>query len=462
VLGTIVVFSLLTYGLAFYQKGASYNSISLIQVNQNGGRAYVTTFFDVFNPGQGQIRLQIPARMLAQPITVQPFQYDSRVNGDDPHYHLNFTLGQDGTALDLPDAGSWTLNPIVSEADQPVSGAIFSRLAIRGGSLVGTVTNTLATSLSNVYLLVAHSYASLGQLPSGQTVQVNVPLRSASPSGTLADQIAKDNHLPVPYFPYGGNAQPQPRNDFQRHLAMLTALSGEGYAYEPCGGPCSTHAIVTEHVISAPPFGSPPFNPSDASDPLMVAGASATLIGWAGQSGSAVNMGDNATIGGVGVRGTHEDLFQVPLTIDFSGAQQLPPGLISGQVVNAQSNTRDGVQSIGPGVYTLSSGSITFEMALPGQDALSVHNFEVVEPLLNQSGGANGGKGTGTTQIRLYNWSMHAWDTVPLNNASFVTSNTNTEDYLSADGRILVQVVNGSQGLLLLEKPSLNVNVSAG
>ncbi len=453
VLATIVIFSLLTYGLAFYQKGASYNSISLIQMNQNGGQAYVTTFFDIFNPGQGAITVQFPSRLLAQPITIQPFQADERVNGDDPHYHLNFMLGQNGTALNLPDAGSWTLNPLVSEAEQPVSGALFSHLAMRGDSLVGTVTNTLPTSLSDAYILVAHSYVSLGQLPSGQSVQVNVPLRSAPSNSTLADQIARDKHLAVPYFPYGANAQP--RNDFQRHLAMLTALSGEGYAYQPCGGPCSTHAIVNEHVISAPPFGSPPFSPVDASDPLMVSGAAATLIGWTTQPRSAVNMSDNATIGGIGVRGTHDNLFQVPLTIDFSGVQHLPPGLISGQVINAESNTSGGAQSIGPGVYTLSSGSITFELTLPGPGTQPANNLEIVEPLLNQPGGT---KGAGVSQVRLYNWNTHAWDSITLNNATFITSNT--KDYLGTGARILVQVVNQSQGILLLEKPSLNLNVT--
>lgn len=455
VLASIVVFSLLTYGLAFYQKGASYNSISLIQMNQNGGRAYVTTYFDVFNPGQGAIKVQFPSHLLAQPITIQPFQVDERVNGDDPHYHLNFTLGQNGTALDLPDAGTWTLNPLVSEAEQPVSGGLFSHLALRGDSLVGTVTNSLATSLSDVYILVSHSYVSIGQLPSGQSVQVNVPLRGAATNSTLADQIAKDNRLAVPYFPYGTNAPPQ--NDSQRHLAILTALSGEGYAFSPCGGPCSTHAIVNEHVISAPPFGSPPFSPVDASDPLMVSGAAATLIGWANQSGSAVNMGDNATIGGIGVRGTHDNLFQVPLTLDFSGVQHLPPGLISGQVVNAQSNTSGGVQSIGPGVYTLSSGSITFELTLPSSLAQAASNVEIVQPLLNQPGGT---KGAGASQVRLYNWNTRTWDHVTLNNAVFVTSNT--KDYLGTDGRVLVQVADQSQGILLLEKPSLNLNVTAG
>ena len=456
VLSAIAVFSLLTYGLASYQKGATYDSISLIQVNQDGGYEHVTTYFDVFNPGQGSLTVQFPSRILAQPITIQPFQIDDRVASDS--YHINFSYGQDGTALSLPDAGSWTLNPLVSVSDQHASGGIVSHLSIRGAMLVGTLTNTLATSLSDVYVLVAHSYVSLGQLPAGQSMQVNAPLHVAPPSSTLADQIAKDNHLSAPYFPYNANAQP--KSDFQRHLALLSALSGEGYAYEPCGGPCSTNATVSEHIITAQPFGTTQMKAFDASDPLLISGAPATLIGWADQTDNSVNVTDSASVGGTGMRGTHENLFQIPLALDFS--QSLPAGLVSGQVVNTQGaagSGNNGAQITAPGLYSLPPGSITFELNLPGTTNVQAHainNLEVIQPLLNSTPGT---KGAVVAQARMYNWNTGKWDAIALNNNSFIT--TNVEDYLGTEGRVLLQVVNNdkAQGIVLLQKPSLNVNV---
>jgi hypothetical protein len=265
----------------------------------------------------------------------------------------------------------------------------------------------------------------------------------------------------VPYFPYAKNAQP--KSDFQRHLAMLTALSGEGYSFEPCGGPCSTYASVNEHVITAQPFGMAQVKPLDASDPLQVSGASATLIGWADQSGSGVNATDSAAIAGSAIRGSHENLFQIPLSLDLSSLQRIPTGLISGQVVNVQGDISDSPQVIAPGVYSLPPrGSITFEMALPAMDSVqanTINNLEVIEPRLNPPSGV---QGASVMQVRMYNWSMNTWDTVSLNNNTFVT--TNTKAYLSADGRVLMQVINKDtiQGILFLEKPSLNLNAASG
>ena len=452
VLAAAVVFSALTYGLAFYQRNATINSISLVQFDQGGQYSHVTTFFSVFAPGQGDVQVHVPGEVLAQPVVNEPFQIDDRVANNS--YHMTFTASQDGTTINLPDAGSWTLHPLVSEGDQQLQGSVIARLVVQGGSLVGIVTNTLATSLSDVYILMPHGYASIGQLQAGQTLQVNVPLHIASlnTSATLADQIARDNHLSVPYFPYDHNSQPQ--NAFQRHLAMLSALSGEGYAYAPCNGPCSTHAVVASHIITAPPFGGPSVTPLDNNDALLISGAPATLIGWADQP---LGVTDAATINGLSAGGTHDSLVQVPLNINSSNPANLPPGLISGQVVNA---TGSNLQILSPGVYNLASGSMTFAFALADINTARIHSMSIAEPFFNATGTA--------AQVQLYNWATASWNTIALTGVSFSTGNTGA--YISADGQVLLRVgtnlpasasasrQNASPGALLFEKPSLSLN----
>ena len=444
ILSSVVVFSLLTYGLADYQKGASINSISLIQLNQGGQFAHVTTFFSIATPGQGDFQLHIPARTLAQPVTDQPVQVDNRVlNGD---YHPVFTVGQNETNVDLPDVGSWALRAIVSEGDQKLGGGLLSRLALHNGSLVGTVTNTLDTSLSDVFILMPHSFAyigklgKLGKLPAGQAQQVNVPLHSSTlnSTSTLADQIARYNHLPVPYFPYSHGSQPQ--NDFQRHLAILSALSGEGFSYTNCSGPCSTSAIISEHLITTPPAFGPKGIPLDGSDSLLVSGAPATLIGWADQPVDAIN---GVTINGASAGGTHDEFIQVPLNIDFSGA--IPAGFIPGQVIDAQGNE---VQIISPDLYSMKTGSMTFEFMLP--DNLQSDTMTITAPFLGQPV-----LDSNDVQVRLYNWVTGSWDTLALNNFTFTTENVRT--YTNLNGQVLLQVVNqnASLGAILFVKPGL-------
>jgi hypothetical protein len=443
VLSGVVVFSLLTYGLANYQKGASINSISIIQLNQGGQFAHVTTFFSVSTPGQGDFQLHIPARTLAQPVIDQPFQVDSRVvsNSD---YHPAFTVGQNETDVDLPDVGSWSLRGIVSEGDQKLGGGLLSGLALRSGSLVGTVTDTLDTSLNDVYILMPHSFAYIGRLPAGQVQQVNVPLHSSTlnSASTLADQIARDNQLPVPYFPYTHGSQPQ--NDFQRHLAILSALSGEGFSSAYCSGPCSTSAIISEHLITTPSSFGPKGIPLDGSDPLLVAGTPATLIGWADQPVDATN---GVTINGARAGGTHDEFIQVPLNIDFSGT--IPAGFIPGQVIDAQGN---GEQIISPDVYGMKTGSITFEFTLPGIDNLQINMMTITEPFLGQPA-----LDSNHVQVRLYNWVTGSWNTIALDSFTFTTENVRT--YTNLDGHVLLQVVNqnASLGAILFVKPSLGL-----
>ena len=453
VLAGAVAFSFLTYGLAFYQRSASINTISLVQFNQGGQSAHVTTFFSVFAPGQGAVQVRVPGTVLAQPIINEPFQVDDRVANNT--YHMTFTTAQDGTTINLPDAGTWTLHPLVSEGDQQVQGHVLSHLALQGGLVTGTVTNTLGSSLSDAYILMPHSYAYIGQIQAGQTLQVNVPLHSSSlnASTTLADQIARDNHLPVPYFPYDHNAGPQ--NAFQRHLAMLSALSGEGYVYTPCNGPCSTHAIVSSHIITAPPFSGPSANPLDSNDALLITGATATLIGWADQPFGAT---DAATINGISAGGTHDSLLQVPLNIDYPDLAHLPPGLISGQVVNATGNNP---QILSPSVYDLASGSFTFAFNLPDVNMAQIHSMSIAAPFFNGTGNL--------AQVQLYNWTTASWNTIALTNVSFSTGNT--QAYISSDGHVLLRVgtnlsstaanlskQHASTGAILFEKPSLSLN----
>jgi len=451
VLSNILIFSLLTYGLAYFQKEASINSISIIQLNQGGNFAHVTTFYSALIPDQGKIQVNIPARSLTQPIAKELFLSDSGASNSDEQAAI--TVGQNETTVNLLHAGGWSLYPIVSEADQKAHGGLVSHLALRNGTLSGTIANTLDTSLSDVYVLMPNSFAYIGGLPAGQTQQVNVSLHSTplNTGTTLADQIAGDNHLPVPYIPYASGSQPQ--NDFERHLAILSALSGEGFSSSPCSGPCSTQAIVSKHEIIIPPAGVPKLNPIDDSDPLLIAGAPATLIGWADQPVAATN---DVIINGASPGGSHDSLIQMPLNVDFSAALNLPPGLITAQVINAQGDALgDEVQTILPDVYTISSGSITFEFTLPNAGALHTNNMTISEPVIARLTGPGA---ISPIQVRLYNWNTSSWDAIALSNNTFTTANAKA--YTSPDGHIMLQVVDqsSSSGTILFGKPALSLN----
>src|SRR5256885_402342 len=69
ILSSIVIFSLLSYGLAYIEKGSSIlsDSISIAQFSQNGASVHISTYMGVFVPNEGDYQVQIRGNTLVQP-----------------------------------------------------------------------------------------------------------------------------------------------------------------------------------------------------------------------------------------------------------------------------------------------------------------------------------------------------------------------------------------------------------
>ncbi len=320
------------------------------------------------------------------------------------------TSGASATDLTIHNQHPWTLNPIVSEEDKEFHGNIHTSLALHNNRLVGSITNTLPIALSDLYVLLPHSFVALGNLAAGQIRQIDLPLHSASPSAgkTLADQIAEYHGLPDGYFPY--TAKRQPQNDTQSHIAFLSALSGAGSTNVPCGGPCLTRAIMNRGTIYMTGGQVPNSNLKNDYDPLLISGAPATLIGWADQQ----IAGDNEeTVNGASVPGHHMTFLQKPLNLHFSGQVHVPLDFITAGVANVQSYD---AQAILPGIYSM-------------------------------------------LVVQFYNWQSGTWDLIKLTQDTYTI--TNPQVYAGTTGRILVQVTSKDTNQIYFGKPSLSLDGSA-
>jgi hypothetical protein len=462
VLASIVLFSLLSYGLAVQQKGTAVlsNSVSIIQLNQSGTSAHISTFVGVFVPNQGNYQVHIPASGLVQQ------SYDSNDPNNPSGQNVTIQAGQNSTDVNLQGVKIWTLRSLVSENDRQMQGGIVSHLAYQNARLTGTITNTLGYALSDVYILLSTGYLSIGNLAAGQTMPVNLALQAITTNNgaTIADQIAQSNKLPTPYGDYVRNGN-TPQNETQRHLAILSALSGNtgGIAYATCGGgPCTVPApgmiAKTGRVFFS--GGGPGYMTTSGSDPLLINGAQATLIGWANQHDNTQNV----TINGSTPAGLQETLIQAPLNLQLSGTLNLPPSFIPGQIVDVQGTN---VQNQYGGTYTMTTGSITFEFTVPGGNTLHLNSLTISEPAnLTQNGGPiQSGSGTVVDanhfHISLYNWQTGKWDAFQMSGFTFSTSKVAA--YLGPGGRILVQFANQDSGsdTVFFTKPSLNLQGTA-
>jgi hypothetical protein len=309
---------------------------------------------------------------------------------------------------------------------------------------------------------MTNSFARIGHLAAGQSTDIKLRVNNASATTgmSLADDMANSNGLSTPYgINMNGTAPP---NELQRHMAILTALSGENGFYGGCGG--GTCKIVTYPNGNTIAYsgGSGPMM-ADGSDPLLMAGSSATLIGWADQPAEATN---GVMINGLPPVGLQETMIESPLSLHLSDAINLPANFITGQLIDVQGTN---VQYEYGGAYTMTTGSTTFEYSVPSGAKQQVSSLRFSQPTnLTQINGQPNLPSSGPTvnanqlQVHLYNWETGTWDTMQVNGITFSTSDTKA--YISSDGRVLLQLSNqdSTVGTILFGKPTLDLqgNVS--
>ncbi len=449
----IVFFSLFSYGLSFYAHGAALldNTISLVQLNADGSPAHITTYHGIFTPDDGDFTIQFPTNTLVLPVAY-PLSASSPVySPDDPRVTLSPTAG--GVSVHEPGTGKWTFHALVSQEDVQLPGKITADLTLRQNRLLGSITNTLQAALDDVFVLLPHGFISIGHLAPRETLRVDLPVQQAIARAgrTLSDAIAVENGLPAAYFPYNNNGQPA--SDFQRHLATLAALSGAGIAYTPCGGPCITQAIVSKGAVLTAPPGTPetlhvPVN----SDPLLLNGAQATLIGWADTPLDGTNV---ITINHARPNGFHDNMVEMPLNLDFSQNANVPPAIVQGSVIDEQNSD---VEVTAPDSYALTAGAVTFEFALPSAQVSSREALTLAEPnaIFDLTHKTHANVVDDVIQASLFNWQTNTWDRMTLYSGAFTT--TNTAAYIGQGGRVLLQIANADpSGLLLFAKPSLSL-----
>ena len=469
---TIVVFSLLSYGLAVQQQGTGIQSdnVTLVQLNgQNTDRtaAHITGFQGVFVPNQGDYQLHLPQASFAQPNDqfYGPGQASSTT-----------TIQPSSSANDITLHGVniWTLRSIVTERDQTIQGGITSHLSIAHNTLQGTITNSLPYGLTDAFVLIGDQYINIGRIASGQSTQVVLQSLDSYPSSTtpLSQQIASADGESSNYDAYSGQ---QPQTEVQRHLSILQTLAGNVINSTYCvNGTCYTQSSSVVYSGSAPGFktssvgtvmlsgGGPGMIQFRQHDPLTLPNAPATLIGWADGNSAQSAFTGNVTINGNAASGHQEILIQAPLSIAVSGSFMMNSTLFHGQVVNAAgANT----QAVTDGVYTMHTGSITFEYTAPNLAHIHSNTLTLAENAsLLQSAGQVTGNTTvladaNSLQVQVYNWHKQTWDAFSFVQFKLIIGNA--QPYISSDGRILVQLSNSNNSqIVLFSKPLLSLQGS--
>jgi hypothetical protein len=425
---TILIFSLLSFTVALYQGQATYfsNSLSIIQLSQAGSTAHSSTYLGVYLPfasDDGTFQVQLPGDLPAQSFA------DVLL----PQQQVTITSASNRTQVNASVPMIKSLDAFQVEQDISIHGGVNSHLVLGQRGLAGTVTNTLPTALSDVYLLMPHSIVRIGNLDPGQTSPVTLSLPMPSTSGGLPScgsqikqLVANDPGIITTYDHLFTRSVSQSVSERQRHLSLLA------------------------FILSA----SQCTNPS-----LGGAGSSATLIGWADHPLDGAN---NVTINGIRPGGIHETMLLADLNFSYAaGILTLPPDVLPGQLVDANGL---GVRQLSPDSYAMSHAQTTFEYSLPA----SAH-FHIQTMTFSQPADASisdythpGTSQANTSYAALYNWQTHSWDIIHLTQSVPFTPQ-NAKAYVSSDGRILMQYVNQAKDFsdVAFTKPLLTITGTA-
>jgi uncharacterized membrane protein YhaH (DUF805 family) len=468
VLTTIVVFTLLSYGLALQQKGTSIvsSSISVIQLNRpdtTGSAAHITTYIGVFVPNQGDFTVHIPGANLVQPGDQSQYQsYSYRGQGATQQTIVQSVAT--GTNVDLKGVDIWTARTLVSKHDLRTTGGITSNLSLQGNIIRGTVTNTLPYALNDIYVLAGNDYIALGNLQPNSTKQVSLQLTGTTTNTqangqqqSIADQIASKQGIAAgPYASYTNTNLSQ--DEPHRHAAMLEVLGG---GYCDGNGPCyrsnTTQVVPANGTLTRRLL----YSNTSAHDPLLLTGSPATLIGW---TQTAADPASNVTINGQTLNGTRETLIQAPLDVHYSGNIRIPTSFVTSQISDIQQEQNGGgIQESSPGIYNMPAGSMTFEYTLPGIPRLqkSALTFRASSnPARTSTQGAGTTTDINHIQTHLYNWQTKQWESLLFN--QFVLSVNDANRYIGPGNRVLLNLTNSdtNAGTAIFDMPTLEMQAS--
>ena len=422
ILAAIVVFTLLNYAVAFYGGRTSIfsNSVTIIQLNEDSPVAHSITYHGVyvpFSPANGTMHIQLPGGSLVQAF----------VDGSQQPAKADITAIPQATQVQISDTDIKYVDALQAEQDIAIRGNIVSHLVFSQGVLSGSVTNTLPTALSDVYLLMPHSIVRVGNLAAGQTIKVTLPLNATSTNGSqagcasLVNQVAHgETGIITQYDHLFVQSIVQSASEKQRHLSLLAFM---------LAAQCNNAS-------------------------LAAAGSPATLIGWADQP----LAGENAvTINDIHTGGLHETAVVAALHIDYApGPLTLPADVMTSQLVDTQAL---GTHLLTSGAYAFAHGQITFELSLPPLKHFLVQSMILSQPVDTSNLPGEQPGAHSSSHIALYNWHTNSWQIIHLT-SSTPFSSQDARQYFSPDGRMLVQYVNlaSDYSEMAFTMPSLTVS----
>lgn len=173
-----LIFSLSAFGLGYAMHGADIfvNKAALIETSPNGS-TYIS-FIGLFSPAQSNYQIEIPGGGLISPMSPYYNPWENSFGQDAPvSSSRELRLVQSDPALvSSLSIEQWSMQSFMIEGLGFDFGAFESDLHMDGSQLIGEVHNRTGHPLSDVTLVFNRRFQRLGDLPDGDSLQVNLDM----------------------------------------------------------------------------------------------------------------------------------------------------------------------------------------------------------------------------------------------------------------------------------------------
>ena len=172
-----LIFSLSAFGLGYAMHGADVfvNKTAVIETSPNGSN--YTSFIGLFSPAQSSYQIEIPGDGLVSPMSpyYNPWDSFSQENAVASPREVRLVQSEPALVRGL-SIEQWSMQSFMIEGLAFDFGTLDSDLRMEGSLLTGEVHNRTNFPLSDVTLVFNRRFQRLGDLPAGDSLQVNLDM----------------------------------------------------------------------------------------------------------------------------------------------------------------------------------------------------------------------------------------------------------------------------------------------
>ncbi len=387
----VLLFSAGIFGFGYRNKGgeAIVNSISIVNLQEKGTAANVSSFMGIFIPKKGDYTFTLDRDVLLSLNQNDYREGPYPTEGSTDAKVIDAKITQGGKAsLEVMDASIWTMRTFELSDTIKEFGRLEWDLYAQEGHIKGTITNRTHKTIRDILLFTDTGYQKIGDLAIEQSANVDLKLDNPNSQGYSSQNWYQMLENLYPYTDRGVGGQGGMTLEERREKAVKRQMLD------------ATFSMDFDRGLSTPSL--------------------ITFIGWSGEQ---VDM-DIEINGEKPEKKYHQTLITGKLSFETErdGKIYIPAGVIRGELDQEASPY---VQT-NPDGFFIDRGPGVFDIELEDPQRYDIHEIHVYV-----------GKMYGQGKYQLYNYTQEEWKEIP---EAYKIEKSKIGDYLSKEGLIRVMV----------------------